>query len=146
MSPFILWAFLFPHFLDRRYPSSGSSPECNFCGCYNGASESDASVAMHATAYVYSHMPPNVKIIFSGFGVGLQVQTGGVLSSCAPATNPCRRAFIDYEGGPGKSRYSWDPLTTLVAVRGAEAVGCKECTDCDGTVSVDQATGKRFNW
>jgi hypothetical protein len=27
-------------------------------------------------------------------------------------------AMINYEGGPDKSRFSWDPLTTLVAVRG----------------------------
>ena len=50
--------------------------------------------------------PPSVEI-------GLAVQSGGALSSCAPATNPCRQAFVDYEGGPNKSRYSWDPLSTM---------------------------------
>ena len=34
-----------------------------------------------------------------------------------PATNPCRRAYIDHQG-PSQPRESWDLTTTLFAVRG----------------------------
>ena len=87
--------------------------------------------------------------------VGDQVHTGGSLEGCAPASNPCRAAYINYcatlpngctdepAQGKGKFRFSWDPLTTLVAVRGASAAGngVTECTDCDGRNSVDAASG-----
>lgn len=49
--------------------------------------------------------------------------------------------MVNYEKGPNKSRYSWDPLTTLVAVRGAEAVGTQECNNCDGRNYIDPNTG-----
>ncbi|KAK3273444.1 hypothetical protein CYMTET_18313 [Cymbomonas tetramitiformis] len=124
-----------------KYPTSGTSPECNFCGCYNGATIADSATASAASGYVFSHIPPEVKILFSGFEIGIAVQSGGKLSSCAPASNPCRQAFIDFEGGPGRSRFSWDPLNTLVAVRGAAAASCAECTDCDGSNKVDGASG-----
>merc|ERR1712156_318077 len=68
-----------------------------------------------------------------------QVQSGGALSKCAPANNPCRQAYIDYDGG--NSRVSWDPLNTLFAVRGAAASSCKECTNCNGANKVDSGTG-----
>jgi hypothetical protein len=97
--------------------------------------------ASAASAFVFSHMPPEVKIIFSGFGIGIHVQSGGALSSCAPVSNPCRQAIIDFEGGPNKSRYSWDPLNTLMAVRGAAAASCHECTNCSGSNTVDSSTG-----
>jgi len=71
------------------------------------------------------NMPPEVKIMFSGFEVGVSVQSGGALTSCAPETNPCRQAYIDYVG-EGNNRNSWDPLTTVYAVRGAEFVSCEE--------------------
>ena len=51
--------------------------------------------------------------------------------------NPCAAAVINYENGPDKSRYSWDPLTTLVAVRGAAAGSTRECTDCNGYNVID---------
>merc|ERR1712192_136480 len=44
---------------------------------------------------------------------------------CVGDDNPCRQAYIDYVGF-GNTRSSWDPLTTLFAVRGASAVGCRE--------------------
>ena len=124
-----------------KYPSSGKSSECNFCGCYNGASAADAATAEHATAYVTSHWPPNVRLLFSGFEVGVRVQSGGRLSSCQPKSSPTRAAFESYEHGPNKSRFSWDPLTTLVAVRGVAAAHCRECTDCNGTNRVDPSSG-----
>eukprot|EP00966_Prymnesium_polylepis_P316678 7317161-Prymnesium_polylepis.1 len=55
------------------------------------------------------------------------------MSGCASTGNPCRQAYIDYLGGPDKDRFSWDPLTTLVAVRGPDAVpGVEDCDDCNG--------------
>ena len=86
-------------------------------------------------------MPPSVKLIFSGAEVGSRVFSGGALSTCAPVSNPCRAAMIAYERGEGKDRFSWDPLTTLVAVRGAHAAFTHECTDCDGKNIVDPVTG-----
>ena len=46
-------------------------------------------------------------------------------SRCAPKSNPCRQAYIDYLGEE-VDRNSWDPLTTLYAVRGAAAISCEE--------------------
>lgn len=124
-----------------EYPSSGAHPAgCNFCGCVFG-DEASATAASAASSYVFSNMPPEVKVVLSGASLGRQVQTGGVLSACAPTHNPCRQAYIDYEGAPGKSRYSWDLLTTLVAVRGARGASCLECTDCDGVNWVNGTTG-----
>jgi hypothetical protein len=70
------------------------------------------------------------------------VQSGGVLSSCTPVTNPCRAAFEDYYGGQqGVSRYSWDPLSTYASVVGWEEASCEECSECEGNNSVDDVTG-----
>ena len=115
-------------------------PECNMCGCAH-ANKQSAATAAAASGYVYAHMPPQVKILYSGFEVGVEVQTGARLSTCSAKSNPCRQAMISYEGGEGKSRFSWDPLTTVAAVRGAAGVGCTECTNCDGVNKVDPATG-----
>jgi len=82
------------------------------CGCYNGASASDAATAEHASAYVVAHWPREVRLLFSGFEVGVRVQSGGRLSSCQPKS-PAAAAFENYEHGPNKSRYSWDPLTPV---------------------------------
>jgi hypothetical protein len=123
-----------------KYPTSNGQPECNMCGCAHANKESAATAAA-ASGYVFSNMPSNVKILFSGFEVGLQVQTGARLSTCSGPSNPCREAMINYEGGLGKSRFSWDPLTTLAAVRGARGVGCNECTNCRGVNKVDPLTG-----
>ena len=126
---------------DHAYGSvdGGNGCECNFCGAYNGGK--DHAVASAASAYMVANMPPEVNITYSGFEVGIRVLTGGALSKCSPASNPCRQAFIDYEGGEGKSRFSWDPLTTLVAVRGPEAAACSDCNS-SGANSVDAATGQ----
>jgi hypothetical protein len=40
-----------------------------------------------------------------------------------------------------QSRYSWDPLTTLVAVRGAAAGSTAECINCDGVNVIDPSNG-----
>ena len=72
-----------------------------------------------------SGMPPSVKMVFSGGEVGSQVNSGGALTTCAPESNPCRQAYIDL-CGYGNDRLSWDPLTTIYAVRGADAVSCSD--------------------
>ena len=93
-------------------------------------------------------MPPEVRLVFSGFEVGNHVYSGGALASCAPEDSPCRRAYGDVVG-EGKERRvvgsgwkiflkiriflsllficciyrsSWDPLTLVAAVRGAAGV------------------------
>ena len=68
------------------------------------------------------NMPPGVKMVFSGFEVGVRVLSGGVLTSCAPEANPCRQAYIDYSG-EGVDRFSWDPLTLVAAVRNLDEIG-----------------------
>ena len=104
-----------------KYPTSYGTgfAECNFCG-----GTTDHVTGSRDTYETYSQIPSQVEVVFSGFEVGLQVQSGARLSDCASANNPCRAAYIDYEGGTHKSRFSWDPLTTLVAVRGSSAAAC----------------------
>ena len=109
------------------------------CGCYNGADEESKETASHASSYVAANWP--APLVWSGFEVGVAVQSGGRLSSCAPASNPCRAALENFEGGPNKSRFSWDPLTTLAAVRGAAGAHCSHCTNCTGHNVIDQDTG-----
>eukprot|EP01052_Picozoa_sp_SAG31_P022332 SAG31_NODE_1772_length_7306_cov_3.341335_11_plen_398_part_00 len=104
-------------------------------------------VASAASAYVAKHWPTESKIIWSGSEVGSKVQSGGAgfqqrCPAVATARNPCAAAVINYEHGANKGRMSWDPLTTLVAVRGAAAASTRECTDCDGHNVVDPRTGK----
>merc|ERR1712004_863747 len=67
------------------------------------------------------------KVVFSGQELGGGIASGVSLSHCAGDENPCRQAYIDYVGF-GNSRSSWDPLTTLFAVRGASSVGCRDQT------------------
>ena len=43
-------------------------------------------------------MPPEVKVVFLGFEVGADVYSGGILSSCAGADSPCRKAYVDWVG------------------------------------------------
>jgi inosine-uridine nucleoside N-ribohydrolase len=127
------------------YPSGA---ECNLMG---GGKEPDGSehnhlVASAASSYVASHWPAESKLIWSGAEVGLRVQSGGAgfqqrCPEVASTSNPCAAAMINYEHGPDKSRFSWDPLTTLVAVKGAAAGSTKECTGCDGHNVIDPQTG-----
>ena len=124
-----------------KYPSGS---ECNLMG--GGSNQHNHLVASAASSYVAANWPPESKLIWSGGEVGKQVQSGGAgfqkCTKVATDTNPIRAAMISYEHGPNKSRYSWDPLTTLVAVRGAAAASCSECTDCDGKNVIDPETGE----
>ena len=91
--------------------------------------------------------PSNVPVVFSGFEMGVQIFTGAPLAgrccnaaigcgqecaphpaplppavnACQPVTNPCRAAFESYHTFDPNCppRQSWDPATTLFAVRGA---------------------------
>ena len=117
-------------------PFTSPGPECNFDG---GRTDHDTGVA--AAAFVYSHMPPEVQIIFAGGEVGHRCFSGGAMSDCQPVDNPCRAAYIKYEGGTHKNRHDADPVTTLMAIAGPGAVSCSECTGCDGVIEVSNATG-----
>jgi len=91
-----------------KYPSSkGTSSEWNFSA--NGIGPS--------TNYTLQHWPAEVPIVFIGWFLGHDVETGGVMTKALPEDNPCRKAYIDYNG-PNNNRSSWDPMTTMYAVRG----------------------------
>ena len=129
--------------------SHGGGAACNLCG--GGSNTHNHLTASAASSYVASHWPAESKLVWSGFEVGVSIQSGGrAFQQCAVATarNPCAAALINYEGGPGRSRFSWDPLTTLVAVRGAAGGSTYECHGCasargccDGRNVVDPRTG-----
>lgn len=100
-----------------RYPASTPggpglpSPEHNFG--FNNIGPS--------TAFVVAGWPKSVPAFFVGFEVGAAVGTGGVMTNHTPTDNPCRAAYIDHSG-PGVDRASWDPATTLFAVRGLQGL------------------------
>ena len=124
-----------------KYPSSAhTNAECNMCGCA-WSRGNDALTASEAASYVVKNWPKSIRIQFSGFEIGIQVQSGGTPLSKMPLNNPCRAAYINYEGGPNRSRYSWDPLNTLAAVRGYSGASCRECSNCSGYNTVDPKTG-----
>jgi hypothetical protein len=132
-----------------KYPDALSTGhECNFCGCFNGANVTSAISASSATAYVVNNMPPQVQMIYSGFDIGVQIESGAILETCAPVQSPCRAAYMNFKYNEGssfgftaKGRASWDPLTTLIAVRGVAALGG---TTVPGRNSVNPLTGE--NW
>eukprot|EP00966_Prymnesium_polylepis_P143294 3307862-Prymnesium_polylepis.1 len=126
-----------------KYPASKGNPECNVCGGLRN--EHNHVVASAAAAYVAAHWPASSFLLWSGFEVGFEVQSGGArFQKCPVATpsNPVRAAMVSYEGGTDMSRYSWDPLTTLVAVRTiARVPSVAACTQCNGTNSIDPESG-----
>mmetsp|Transcript_34944 Transcript_34944/g.61397 ORF Transcript_34944/g.61397 Transcript_34944/m.61397 type:complete len:193 (-) Transcript_34944:54-632(-) len=126
-----------------EYPSSSGRPQgCNFCGCAFGDRNISAKTASAAAAYVFSHMPQDVQVLFVGASMGWKVVSGSKLSACTPRQNPCRQAYLDYTGAPGEGRYSWDLLTTLVAIRGVAAAASAIGSECAGGVNqVDAKTG-----
>lgn len=138
--------------------SHGGGPACNLCG--GGKNVHNSETASAASSYVAAHWPRESQIIWSGFEVGVDVQSGGagfqrcaVAQACqeGPLTarcDPCAAALIAYEKGANRSRFSWDPLTTLVAVRGAAAASTFQCSGCssergccDGYNTIDPLTG-----
>ena len=91
-------------------------------GQYPRGSECNMRGDVWASKYFVEHVPSSVPTFFLGNEVGGSVLSGAALTYCATESNPCRQAYINYLGGPNRARSSWDPLTTLAAVRGPEAV------------------------
>ena len=121
------------HLLTIMGGSYPNGVECNFCG------DTDAS------AYVVANLPADLRVLYIGFEVGSSVLTGGVLTTCAKADNPCRAAYIKYLGGPSRRRPSWDPLAALIAVRGVEQIpAIAECQGCEGRAAM--RAGNCNNW
>ena len=115
------------------------------------------ATAAAASSYVAANTPPSVRVIYLGYSAGDSVRTGAVMetaAACPAATadNPCRHALEDFHqqshslgwGWGVGGRSSYDPLTTLFAVRGlsVEGMGLSECDNCDGTNSIDPANGR----
>jgi len=86
-------------------------------------------VTPNATFLTLQNWPPEVPIVFSGFELGYRVRTGMRLvkaQNCSSVgvgqpPNPCQRAYVDYyQWSQTYDRMSWDPLTTLFAIRGLQ--------------------------
>jgi hypothetical protein len=112
-----------------RYPQSSRdpenphlpSPEHNF-GFFCTANSSrcggiGSDPIAPSTAFVVEHWPPAIPIVFLGWEVGAPILTGAVMTNGTGSQNPCRQAYIDHGNG-AVGRSSWDPATTLFAVRG----------------------------
>ena len=109
-----------------KYPSG---QECNLCG--GDSNQHNHFVASAASSHVAKHWPKASRILWSGFNVGSHVLTGGAGFQRFQSTtilNPVRVAMVSFEKGPNIDDASWDPVTTLAAIRGAAAVGCSEST------------------
>ena len=110
-------------------------------GEYPRGRECNMQADAPASAYVVDHMPSSVRTFYLGGDVGAYVMSGAVLTDCATEINPARQAYIEYLGGPHRDRPSWDPLTAVVAVRGAAAVNLEWCTECNGYNTVNEHNG-----
>ena len=76
--------------------------------------------------------------------MGLKVQSGGAGFQRCPSAegSPITAAMVSFEQGPNRSRYSWDPVTTLVAARGISGVpSVTGCVACDGSNVIDPVSG-----
>ena len=108
----------------RHLPIRGNAAENEFnWGC--GKRWYDSTPCDGEAAFAVMRMPPTVEQIFSE--VGGEIGTGGRdVLACAPETNPCRQAFqrtlTAWNQDPQGGRASWDPVVTLVAVRGVQAI------------------------
>lgn len=80
--------------------------------------------------------PASVPQLFTDVGGG--ILHGAALETCAPLSNPCRRAFADW-GAARTGRMSWDPVAVLIAARGAAALGLKAQTGGYNTVQTSGA-------
>ena len=77
------------------------------------------------SAYAVLHMPSSIEQIFSE--VGGEIGTGGAdVLACAGEGSPCRQAFKRtleaWRQDPSRGRASWDPVVTLMAVRGIDSI------------------------
>lgn len=99
--------------------------EHNFCN----------NVRSREAAHIFCEKCP-VPVTFLGFEVGIKVISGNELSE----NDHLYKAFKAH--GSEKGRYSWDPLTALLAVIGdEEEAGYKTVK---GTASVDRETGRNY--
>ena len=90
-------------------------PKFNF-NCGKGFMGAPLECEGSAAAAV-AGMPPEVRMVFSGFEAGVRVLTGAALTSCAAADNPCRQAYID-RVGEGRNRFRCDcPKNIYSAVK-----------------------------
>ena len=100
------------------------SPEHNFGFFCTAGNERCSGIASDpiapSTAFVLEHWPATVPIVFLGWEVGAPILTGAVMTNGTASSNPCRQAYIDHGNGV-VGRSSWDPATTLFAVRGVES-------------------------
>lgn len=124
-------------FKPECFPSTDSSgPEWNFS--HNGIGNS--------TAYVYNNWPSEVPIAFSGFELGVDVQSGGIMTKDLPVTNPCRKAYIDFNvklagfqrcGIPPLAYAPGPPLffrvRTITAAAGTPSPPCMPCEETRAT-------------
>ena len=119
-------------------------------GMYNfGCAEHDtfdwlgSDTGCHGSAKLaVENWPSTVKQIFSP--VGADVLHGAWLNGCAGKDDPSRRAFQDWGVG-GTGRSSWDPIAVMIAVRGADAINCKEI-DLGGYMAVDETGKETWNY
>lgn len=99
--------------------------EHNFCNNFRS----------RAGGETFCRMCP-VPVTFLGFEIGIQVVTGDKLSH----DDFLYRGF--YEHGSENGRFSWDPMTALMAVMGdEEKAGYDTVT---GTARLDPETGKNY--
>ena len=110
-----------------RFPSGD---ECNWneCNLWEGCSASGT------TRDAVNNLPKSLRVVYIGQEIGYEILHGAALSTCTLANNPCRHAYVSYLDGTYRDRFSWDPLTLLIAVRGIAAVpGIDECIRPDMT-------------
>lgn len=127
-----------------QYPSSPEH-EWNFGGgCAWGAPV--CPVTPNATFLTMQNWPPEVPMVFSGYELGVRVRTGMRLAkaeNCSSVSegqppNPCQQAFLDYyHWSQTYDRMSWDPLTTLFAIRGLQGY----YTQTSGSNWINQTDG-----
>jgi Inosine-uridine preferring nucleoside hydrolase len=132
-------------------PSTIDRPECNFCGCHNGATPHDAYDASLASSYLFEHWPTSVNMMITGFEVGFAVTSGGTLPTCTSSDNPFRVSYEIFAQVkeamlgitlPDISRFSWDPIAVLVAVLGPDNIpGLNGSLSPPGYNIIDPNTG-----
>jgi hypothetical protein len=70
----------------------------------------------HSAAVVADQWP--TEILYVGWELGNAIPTGAGLSVHTPESNPVRRSYELYMGGPQRARSSFDLIAVYVAVRG----------------------------
>ena len=113
-------------------------------GCAQAATDDwlGSDVGCHGSAQIaVMNWPSNVQQIFSS--VGGDVLHGSWLDTCAENGNPIKQAFDDWGVG-STGRSSWDPITVMIAVRGAAGIHCIEI-DQGGYMEVNEFGEETWN-